>query len=817
MQINIKHILPHLAVMALFLILAAIYFSPQLQGKVLNQSDTANWEATSREARLYQDSTGHQAMWTNSIFSGMPTFQIAFSHPGNLLVKVDSVTKLFLSYPIGVFFAFMLFAYLALILIGVDYRIAAITAIGLAFSVYYLGLLKAGHNSKLNALVYGALVFSGMHLLFEQRKWVFGGVISALGLGLQITANHIQMTFYLMLAMGLFIIVQFIGHLRAKSLATFVKALGILIAGWAIGILTNSSQLLTSYEFGNQTMRGKPILQKSAMIDSTSSSTVDGLAWDYAMRWSNNGLDLMGTFFEGAAGGGNVRLNPTGELTAKLRQLGYTAPTFPLYFGGIDFTETPAYLGIVLWTLLIIGLFYGRPLNRYWLLAAIALIAVTSMGKYAAFFNKLMFDYFPLYNKFRAPSSAITIMTILVAIGAALGLQSVLSAHQHTPKTKKKELDNQLWQKALYTVSALFAVFLITGFVIDFSGSNDAQFAQANILEELRSERKMFYFKSLFKSLILAALVFTALFFYIRKKLTSNYLILILGFIVLFDLWSVGRHYLSKESFISQTNFRSQFTARPADEFILKDTDVHYRVHDVTSGDPFSSYFPSYFHKSIGGYSATKLQRYQDLIDGYLSKGHQGVFNMLNTKYFISPDENNQVQANVNFGALGNAWPVSSFIVVNTPNEEFNGLNGLNPAEMAIVHQDFKSYLDGLSLTKAGTIKLTKYSPNELTYSADLPSEQLIVFSEVWYGPHLGWQAYLDGQPVEHIRANYILRAMRIPAGQHTVEFKFEPKSFKNGTIISLLFSTLILLGTIGVILFPLYEKYRTVNIRKPH
>lgn len=810
MQLDLKYLLPRLGVVALFLVLASIYFYPQFQGKVLNQIDTANWEATTHEGRKYQDSTGQQAMWTNAIFGGMPMFQIAFSHPGNLLTKVDQVTKLFLDFPVAVFFALMLFCFLSLLLIGIDFRVAAITSIGLAFSVYFLGLAKAGHNSKLNALVYGTMVFAGLHLLFNQKKLLLGGLISAVALGLAITANHIQMTYYLMMTMGLYLIIQFLNYLNEKALSQFFKALGILSLSWLIGILSNGSQLWTSYEFGNQTMRGKPILEKSALIDSTSSSTVDGLAWDYAMRWSNNGLDLMATFFEGAAGGGNVTINPSGELSSKLRQLGYTSPTFPLYFGGIDFTETPAYIGIALWTLLIIGLFYINKWYRYWLLAAIAVIAITSLGKYASFINKIMFEYFPLYNMFRAPSSAITIMSIIVAIGAALGLNAlIISTPTLASKNKKSEPNLKPWKNGLYVTAGLFIIFLATGFIIDYQGASDAQmFGQSNIGDAVISERKAFYYKTLFKGLFTAALIFGATYFYLRRKLNSTYLTLIIGLIVLFDLWSAGRHYLNKDSFVSKNNFSNQFTPRPADEFILKDTDIHYRVHDVTR-DPFNNYLPSYFHKTIGGYSATKLQRYQDLIDGYLSKGHEGVLNMLNTKYFITNDQNNLPQANVNFGALGNAWPVSSFIVVNTNNEEFNGLNGLNPAEMAIVHNDFKSYLDGLTITKGGTVKLTKYNPNELSYSSDLPSEQLIVFSEVWYGPNLGWKAYIDGKPADHIRANYILRAMRIPPGQHTIEFKFEPNSYRYGSMLSLSSSLIIMLALFALLIKTIFPKLK--------
>ncbi len=781
-----KKWLPHICSIGLMLMLLCIYFYPSLQGKVLTQSDVVSYIGMAHEANEYRANIGEEALWTNSMFSGMPTYQISLRHNSNLLRYINRLFRMSIQGPIGLFLAILLASYLGFIMIGLDWRIALICAIGIGFTTYFILLLKSGHHTKLNTCGYLTLIFTGVYLIFEKDKRLLGAAIAAFGMGMAITTNHVQMVYYFMFPIGLYILISFIQSLKDKRIGIWIKSFGVLLGAWVLGIACSTGLMWTTYEYQKSTIRGESILVKEN--NASAQTQNDGLDWDYATRWSNNFKDVLGTFFYGAAGGGYEVISSKGKLASELRSRGVTNLQFPLYWGGLNSTEGPGYIGAVLWTLLIFGMFYLPRRLQIWVLSSVVIVCILTMGKYATFFNRLLFDHFPFFDKFRAPGSGTTIIAIMVAIGAGLGFNKLVTSK------KKKTIKKKYWKYGLYTLIGLIFFSLLCGLLVfDFTGQNDAQISAAGLMEATIAERRAFYFKSIFRTLLIGGLTAGIIYLINEKKIKLNYALLGIGLFLVFDLWGVDRRYLSSRSFINKNRSNAIFQPRNVDEFILKDTDPHFRVLDL-SIDTYSAATTSYFHKTIGGYHAAKLRRYQDLIEGYLYKNHTSVLNMLNTKYIINPGKNNQLQVNPNMGALGNAWFVSNYIMVESANEEFNGLNGLDPANTALIHSEFAEYMNNMSFQKEGEIKLTAYSPNVLTYESNSPNEQLAVFSEVWYGPDKGWNAYVDGVKVDHIRANYILRALKVPGGNHVIEFRMEPKSYKIGSILSLIASGLVIL-----------------------
>ncbi|MBK7870317.1 MAG: YfhO family protein [Saprospiraceae bacterium] len=438
-----------------------------------------------------------------------------------------------------------------------------------------------------------------------------------------------------------------------------------------------------------------------------------------------------------------------------------------------------------------------------------------SMGDNLAWFNKPIFDYLPLYNKFRTPNSILSVTAFLVPMLGLLAVNEIF----------KKDADKKTILRAVYIsggiLGAIALFFMLFGpSFFDFTSASDQQYVQNYKIsaDALPSDRKALMRSDAFRSLVLVLLSAGLVWAFLQKWVQKNIVIIGIGILVLFDMWTAGRRYFNDNNFVTKTNAEAAFTPRAVDELIKKDADPNFRVLDL-SESTFQSSFTSYFHKSIGGYHAAKLQRYQDIIDRQISKNNERVLNMLNTKYYIVNGQDGQPEMQINMGALGNAWFVNSTRMVDTPNQEIDALSDFDPANEAIVHKEFSQYLVDLKLQRdsAATITLTTYEPNHLTYQSNASSEQLAVFSEIWYGPNKGWQAYVDGNPVEHIRVNYILRAMRVPAGQHKIEFIFAPKTYERGKLLSTIFSSFVLLGLLGVVGFYGYQSYQKAqNEPKP-
>lgn len=782
MKIDFKSSFPYILPVVLIVIINIIYFIPQFEGKVVRQGDIVQYQGMAKEAMDYKAKTGEEALWTNSMFGGMPTYQITAKPKNNLLRHGEKVLSLFFSRPAGYFIAGMIGFYLMMLLLGVNPWLSFIGALFFGFTTNNFILFGAGHNSKLMAIMTSAPVIAGIIMVFRE-KYLLGTAIFGIAFGMNIAANHPQMTYYLGLCLAVLVIIYFVDALKKNKIKEFCIAMGLLIGVSILSVGASASKLWTTYEYTKSTMRGGQILKNDDM-GTHEATAKGGLEWDYAMQWSNGFGDVMATFIPKVVGGGSGEWLDGKSVLGKA--VGQRQPfQFGTYFGDLPFTSGPAYFGIIAFFLFVLGLFTVKGKLKWWLIGVVVLTMLMSMGKHFGGFNKLLFDYLPMYNKFRAPSSILSVTAIFIPILGILGLSEVFKA-----KDKSIYLKPLLITTGIVGGISLF-VWLFGTSMFNLSMPIDDQYPQ--IKDAVLDQRADMISSSAMRSLFFVILAAGVLYLFIKNIISSIVMISIVGLLGLVDLVQIGSGYFGKRDFVTERAYKNEFEPRKVDLQILEDKDPNFRVMDVTV-NTFNSAMPSYFHKTIGGYSAVKMQRYQDLIDHQLMQSNQAVFNMLNTKYFIGQGQDGQPSVQLNPAALGNAWFVNKIIMVSDANAEMNGLNDFDPAGEAVVHREFESYVSGLNPSKNGTIKQTSYTPNRVEYVSETSSDQLAVFSEIWYGPNLGWQAYLDGQPVDHIRVDYLLRGMKIPSGKHTITFEFKPKAYFTGEKISLACSGLVIL-----------------------
>ena len=798
----LKKAIPHLIAALIFLAVSAIYFTAQLQGRVEKSHDIIGSRANLQEIKQVEAERGTRPLWTNSLFGGMPTYQIDSKQPQNMTKYVDKSANLFIPRPIGMFFASMLVFYIMLILIGVNPWVSILGALAFGLTTNNYVLYNAGHITKVKSIIYLGLVTAGLLLAFRKKKFLLGGLVFALGLALNLYANHIQMTYYFFLTLLIYGIAEFVYHLQKKELAHFGKAALYITIGGLLALGSSAGKLLTTYEYSKDTMRGDPILTVEANAPKTSSNT-SGLEYGYATKWSNGWMDLVAGFIPGVAGGGG---------------LNYWGPNE-------DGTAGPAYYGAIIFFLFMLGALLVRGPTKWWLVGGVILISLISMGK-NFFLHGMLYDTVPLFNKFRTPNSALSVVAFLVPILGMLALNELVSG-----RVDKAKALRSLYIAAGLLLSVCLFLALAGGSFFDFTGAQDGAYAQYNIdLNQIKKERAGTLSGDSWRSFILILLAAGLLWAYLKEKINEKLLLGALVGLTVGDLWLINKTYLNNDTnprtatFVKPREYKKELLPRAVDEQILSDKNLGYRVFDISGGlgaainSSAVTNKTSYFHRNTGGYHPAKLQRYQDMLDRHiLPEGQRllnglqqattsetiepilrglNVFNMMNTKYFIYSESG----ALPNQSAFGPAWFVNSYKIVDTPNEEIDMLSSINPAETAIINKDFESELAGANFLKSGTIELTKYEPDHLTYTSNSASDQLAVFSEVWYGPDKGWEAYIDGSKVNHLRANYVLRALKIPSGQHTIEFRFKPRTYALGGTISLISSLLIIFGLLGYI-----------------
>ena len=796
----IKKNLPHIIALLSFVLIACIYFSPQLSGKKIKQGDIMIFKGAVQEIKEHKDKTGEDALWTNSMFGGMPAYQISAPQKYNVGKYIEKSLNLWMPRPIGYFIYAMIGFYILLITMRVNPWLSIIGAIAFAFTTNNLVLFDAGHASKLRATFPAAFIIAGVIMTYRSAYWK-GGLLFTLGMILSIYSNHPQMTYYLGISLGIYTLIKAIEYIKRGELKKFGIASAVLVAGTLLSLGTSAGKLLSTYEYSQDSTRGKSILQ-SDTSQQGASDQLSGLDFNYAMAWSNGGMDILSSFIPHAVGGGSGEIVSSDSETAKvLKRRGVNTRKgvpAPLYWGGLPSTSGPIYFGAVIFFLFLLGFFANKKSISIWIGISVALFFILSMGKNFAGFNQVFFDYFPLYNKFRTPNSILTISSVLIPFFGILGLSKILAS----------ENKNKFLKPVYITAGAMGLFCLFMAFVgpsiFDFSHPSDGQYAQRGYdMDAVKSDRISFLTSSALRSFGLILATALGLIGFLKNKLKVEYFLGILAILVVIDLIPIDKKYLNNSNFISSRAFDSTFTPRDVDKQILQDKDLHYRVMDY-SIDAFNSSQSSYFHKTIGGNHAAKLQRIRDVIERHISNNNQSVFNMMNTKYFIAP-QGDKVIAQRNPAALGNAWFINKVTKVNTANEEIEALGRIDPAGEVVIHKEFSNYPVNSSYNKNGTIVLTSYAPDKLTYQTNSTTDQFAVFSEMWYGPDKGWQAYINGKKVDHIRVNYLLRGMTIPSGAHEIIFEFNPTLIKTGELISLI-SCLIFLLIAGYYLFRRYK-----------
>ncbi|MCF8463867.1 MAG: YfhO family protein [Flavobacteriales bacterium] len=793
---KLKKLLPHFVVLLAFAGISLAYMSPLLQGKELFQSDIVNFLGMSKEIVDFREDTGEEALWTNSMFGGMPAYQISVLYPNNWSQKILKIINFGIPRPANYIFLMLAGAYFMFLMMGVGWRYALIGSVGFAFASYSVIILEAGHNSKAHAMVFMAPVI-GSILLTYRGRYLLGAALLAFFLSLEIATNHLQITYYLLLIVLILGAVKLVDATKAGELPNFLKATFIMVIAALIAVGPNISALWTTADYGAETMRGKSEL--------SSQQESSGLDKEYAMRWSygvGETFTLLIPNFMGGSSQGSLDEKSNAYETMvdkgipKNQAKGIIA-NLPLYWGTQPFTSGPVYLGAAICFLAMLGFLVIKTSNRWWLLAAFILSIMLSWGHNFAVFSDFFFYYVPGYNKFRAVSMTLVIAQLILPIAAVLGLKDFLEM------TDKKAM-NQKLLIATGVVGGICLFFMgAAGAFFDFSSVNDAQLAQAGfpdwlvaaLLDDRESLLQMDAMRSLFIILLTAALLEMS----VLGKLQSKVALLLIGAITLFDLVQVDKRYLDNDDFVSAKKNKSAISPTAADQQILQDPDPNFRVVNLAA-NTFNDSKTSYYHKSIGGYHGAKLKRYQELIDSCISKTNLAVLNMLNTKYFITPNQEGQPTVRRNPLALGNAWFVDEIKMVENADQELASLSedNFNPAKLAVIDKRFTDELNGFqpSFDSIAGIYFLEYKPNYLKYETEAATEQLAVFSEIYFAN--GWNAYVDGELQPHWRANYVLRSMRIPAGNHEVEFKFEPQVYYTGEKMSLAGSILLVLFVIG-------------------
>ena len=800
MNFPFKKVLPHIFVFLGFIVLSLAYFYPVLQGKEIFQSDIAQYIGMARQQNEFRAETGEEPYWTDAAFGGMPTYQLGANYPHNYVKKIDSLLR-FLPRPADYLFLYFIGIYILFLVLKVDYKLAFLGALAFGFSTYLIIILGVGHNAKAHAIAYMPWVLGGILLCFRQ-KYILGFLLLAFGMALEISANHFQMTFYLLLLVIVLGIAYLIDAFRKKTLPDYFKALGVMVIAVVLAIGANATNLMATQEYADFSTRGDTGL---TITPEGAPDKTDGLDYAYITEYSYGILESFNLFIPRFMGGSSAEnVGTDSAIYTQLLQLGASpmqaaqfAQSAPTYWGEQPFVGAPAYIGATVLFLFVFALFLIRGRLKWWIVGGTILSLLLSWGKNFGLLTDFFIDFVPLYNKFRAVSSIQVILELCIPVLAIVGLCRFF----YRGESPEKQQYALKWA-TIITGGIALVFLLLKGMLFSFTGASDGVLIQQlgpEFVRALKEDRRAVFTADAIRSLVLVILTAAVLWLFLQKKFKTNIAILALGALILFDLVAVDRRYVDSEDFVKSSVVNRPFQANEADREIMKD-DGHYRVFDL-SGSPFNTARTSFFHNSIGGYHAAKPGRMQELYDFYLSQNNLQVLNMLNTKYFIIPTEEGVV-AQTNPETNGNAWFIKEVKLVENANEEILGLEGINTKNVAVVDNDFAEYLpkENFSADTTESIDLVSYQPNELKYRYTAQNDRIAVFSEIYY-PN-GWQAYIDGEEVPHFRANYVLRAMKVPAGEHEITFKFEPQVVKTGSSIALASSVILGLLLLGGIFY---------------
>ncbi|RUA33803.1 MAG: hypothetical protein DSY77_08380 [Bacteroidetes bacterium] len=799
---NFKKLIPHIVAIVLFIAINIIMYWPMyLEDKSLNQNDILQGAGANQETIEHRHATGEEALWTNSMFSGMPTYLINTVWSGDLIKYIPITLDKVIGSPASHTFVAMTAFYILLLVFGLNPYLAICGGLVYGLNTFFLISVEAGHIWKVAAISWMPLVLAGIILTF-QKKYLLGFIITALAMALEIRSNHYQITYYLLLIVLVFGIYKLYYAIKNNEFPQFAKAVGILIIAVGLGIGANFGKIWSAYEYGKFSIRGKAVL-------SSNDQSSGGLDRDYAFAWSNGIWEpftfLIPNFYGGAS---QEEVSMDSDLAQGLKSRGAGSgqvrsfiKNVPTYWGNQPFTSGPYYLGAIVVFLFFLGAILVKGPIKWWLVTTTILGIVLSWGDNFQVFNYLMFDYFPGYNKFRAVSMTVIISFLSMALLGFLGIKEMMTLEW-------KDIKKQFFY-ASGTAAGLCLLMILVSFSLRFRGAVDAQLGdqQQWLVDLIREHRASMLRSDAFRSLFFILAAGAILYYWKQKRLSNKLAIATFSLLILVDYIPVGKRYLNEENFIDSPK-SSFFNKTAANEKILEDNG-HFRVLNLNN--PFNEAKTSYFHSSIGGYHGAKMRRYQDLIDnriqpemaglienlrsGNTDLSSFGTINMLNAKYIKFGSQAGQVIQNT--AAYGNAWFVNDVKQATSPDEVMASLATTDVKNTAII--DKNEFSLSQSNYGNGTIRLKKYEPNELIYTSNLQEKGLAVFSEVYYP--LGWEATIDGTPVEILRANYILRALEVPAGEHEIIFKFRPNSYFIGNKIMLVSSIIIYLVIIGAII----------------
>ena len=792
---NFKQIIPHIVSLSLFVVVALMYFNPVLKGKKISQSDITQHIGMAKEVNDFRKATGEEPYWAESAFSGMPTYPIGTYFPNDYITSLDRLIR-FLPRPADYLFLYFFSFYILLLAFKVDWKIAIVGSLAFGFSTYLIIIFGAGHNSKAHAIAYMPIVLAGIIFIFKKRYFL-GFIVTSIATALEIKANHPQMTYYLLFAILILSVVELIEAIQKNKIKQFITQSSIIIVAMLLAVGVNSSRLLATKEYADVSTRGKTALTINP--DGTKKEVTTGLSKEYITQFSYGKAETFNLFVPRYMGGGTVEsldknsntYQYVSSIAGSKQADGFTKQVYT-YWGDQLIVEAPAYIGAVMLFLFFLGVFILKGKYKYWLVASSVFAILMSWGKNFQFLTDFFIDYIPLYNKFRAVSSFQVIAELCIP------LMGFLAVREFFFSITDKEQKQIALKKALYSSVGLIVIGLLHALSFStFDGIRDASYSEyEGLLDAVKADRLSMLYSDSFRSIVLIGVGFVVLWLFLKQQLKYTTSIIAFAVLILFDLVQVNLRYVNGDDFKEARAIDKPFKASTADLQILKDKS-HYRVANFST-DPFQDGRTSYFHKSIGGYHAAKIGRYQDLIEFQLSKQNMQVYNMLNVKYFILPGDDGEEVAQQNPDANGNAWFVKNIKYVQTADQEIRALDSTLTKSTVVVNENnihkkinFSTAVDSLAY-----IRLTEYSLNTLKYESSTTKERFAVFSEIYY--RKGWNAYINGELTPHYRVNYVLRGIPIPEGDNIIEFKFEPKVIETGNTISLISYALLLLIPFG-------------------
>lgn len=855
-----KKALPHIIAIGVFLVVTFVFCQPALEpGRSLVKEDMVSVKGMQQDLLNHFAKDGTSPLWLSSMFSGMPAFVLGVPAPTHLTEFIHKVMTLYMPEPFEYFFLCCICFYIFCMCIGIRPYIAISGALAFAFATYVPIIISSGHITKVWALAYCPALLGGM-LLIYQRKYITGFLLTAVFAMQEVGRNHQQISYYIFMIMGIATIAYLVKWVRNKETGHAVKAICLVVLAGILGVATNAVNLLTTYDYTKYSKRGgQLILTEQDKIKEGTNTAINGktkgLSKEYAFQWSYGKLETMTLMFPGAMGYGarGGELNEHSHIAQFLQekagqseeQASQIAQSMSgaLYWGDQPFTNGTVYLGAVVCFLFIFGLIFIRSIHKWWILATSVLAILLAWGHNFPSFNNFMFDHLPFYNKFRAPTMTLIIPQLLFPILGVMALEQLISSTAAT---------EVLWKKFKTSCIMTALVFLIAGLMymqLDYKNENtrrtaefnriiasnspDAQqqFQQLNvdlppktdnrmyedliyqtkgnkeiaqgILSALRKDRASAFGKDILRSLFFILPVVILLALFIKRKIKAGVLMAGVGILIISDLFPIDRKYLGEENYAEAEQLDAPFVKTEADDLIIRDPEPDFRVLNLASGkDPYQESFTSYYHKSIGGYSPAKIGIYDDLITYQLSgRTNPQVLNMLNTKYIIQRDQQTgKPVAHENPERLGNAWIAKGVTYVKGPAEEMRALNTFNAKDTAIVEEEFRSMIPGnIVYDSTASIKLVKFDNDSIKYQSSAASPQIALLSEIYYPG--GWNVYIDGKKEIYFKANYVLRSMVIPAGNHTIDFKFEPVSYKAGYTIAKFSNIIILLVLVTTII----------------